>query len=157
MLENLTENMVVSSNITGLLISLGICVVLPIMVVWLTQRSKLKAEQNRKDIILAALDKNANINIEDLVKQMNRPNKLIKEKLLRKLQLGLIFTLIGIALVVTEIVLLSVGYGDDECVPYIVVGAMLTLGGIPFLISYFVGKKLLAREMEAEEKNMQQN
>ena len=65
--------------------------------------------------------------------------------------------MIGIALVVTEIVLLSVGYGDDECVPYIVVGAMLTLGGIPFLISYFVGKKLLAREMEAEEKNMQQN
>ena len=36
-----------------------------------------------KEIILAALEKNADIDIEELVKKMNKPEKLLKEKLLK--------------------------------------------------------------------------
>ena len=151
------DDMVSLGIIQNIFIVVGICVVLPIMIVWLLQRSKLKSEQNRKEIILAALEKNANINIEDLVKQMNKPDKLLKEKLLKKLQWGLTLTLIGIAMVVTGIIYLSVSNGDGDYEPLLIFGAITTLGGISPLNTYYVGKKMLEREMEAEEKKMQEN
>lgn len=43
----------------------------------------MASERNRKEIILAALEKNADIDIEELVRKMNKPEKLLKEKLLK--------------------------------------------------------------------------
>ena len=79
-----------SVHFTGMIICLGIGVVLPIVIVALSLRHKLESEKNRKDIILAALEKNSNINVEELVKKMNKPDKLIKEKLLSKFQWGIL-------------------------------------------------------------------
>ncbi|MGN0228183.1 MAG: hypothetical protein ACI4BH_00080 [Muribaculaceae bacterium] len=58
----------------------------------------MASERNRKEIILAALEKNANINIEELVRKMNVPEKLLKEKLLSKFTSGLIVSFFGIGL-----------------------------------------------------------
>ena len=44
--------------------------------------------------------------------------------------------------------------GDDDPLTSVCFGLMLLAIGIAFLISYFVGRKLLAREMEAEERNV---
>lgn len=68
-----------------LLIPLGVAVVLPITIVAIVFKSVLASERNRKEIILAALEKNPNLNVEDLVKRMKKSEKLIKEKLLAKL------------------------------------------------------------------------
>ena len=38
----------------------------------------------------------------------------------------------------------------------IIAGAALIAIGIAFLISYFVGRRMLEKEMEAEEQNMKQ-
>ena len=38
--------------------------------------------------------------------------------------------------------------------PKIIIGLILLAVGIAFLINYFVGKRLLAKEIEAEEQNM---
>ena len=38
----------------------------------------------------------------------------------------------------------------------LIVGAALIPIGIAFLISYFVGRRMLAKEMEAEQQNMKQ-
>ena len=143
----------IEKDLFFMIIMIGCCVVLPIMIVWLLQRSKLKSEQNRKDFILAALDKNADINIENLVRQMNKPNKLLKEKLLRKLQWGLMLTFIGLALIVAGII----KNGGDDFVTFLLMGGSVVGIGASFLISYFIGKKLLVKEMEAEEKSLQQN
>ena len=43
--------------------------------------------------------------------------------------------------------------GEDLIV---VVGAALIAVGIAFLVSYFVGRRMLAKEMEAEQQNMKQ-
>ena len=45
-------------------------------------------DRNRKEIILAALEKNPNLNVEDLLKGMKKSEKLIKEKLLARLERG---------------------------------------------------------------------
>lgn len=145
----------ISSHITGIIIVLGTSVILPITIVFLILRKKTESEKNRKEIILAALEKNADINIEDLVKQMNKPEKLIKEKLLKKLQWGLVTSFLGIGLLATS------GYSgfcmhQKDLYALGLGGIILFAVGLAFLISYYVGKKMLAKEMEAEEQEMKQ-
>ena len=146
-----------SHDITGIIIVLGTCVILPITVVFLILRKKIESEKNRKEIILAALEKNADINIEDLVKQMNKPEKLIKEKLLKKLQWGMFTMFFGIGLTGFGVYLdfANIGAYSDELVS-IWGGLVMLAVGIAFLANYHIGKKMLAKEMEAEEQNMKQ-
>ena len=146
-----------SVNFTGMIICLGIGVVLPIVIVALSLRHKLESEKNRKDIILAALEKNSNINVEELVKKMNKPDKLIKEKLLSKFQWGILTSIIGVGFVILSSIM---GYQEEDYTDNIqflgISGAVLLAIGVAFLLTYFYGKKMLSKEMETEEKNMQQ-
>lgn len=131
-----------------LLVPIGVAVVLPITIVAIVFKSAMASERNRKEIILAALEKNPNLNVEDLVKRMNKSEKLIKEKLLAKLQRGCLCCLMGVALVLLYF-FLSV---QNEFL--IIAGVALIAIGIAFLVGYFVGRRMLAREMEAEEQSM---
>lgn len=131
-----------------LLVPIGVAVVLPITIVAIVFKSALASERNRKEIILAALEKNPNLDVEDLVKRMKKSEKLIKEKLLAKLQRGCLCCLMGVALVLLYF-FLSV---QNEFL--IIAGVALIAIGIAFLVGYFVGRRKLAREMEAEEQSM---
>lgn len=145
-------------NITGILIVLGTAVVLPISVIYLFYRSKMDSERNKKEIILAALKNNASIDIEELVKKMNAPDKMLKEKLLGKLQGGLVSAFLGIVFMA---IAGFMGYAGD-CNPekiymFVFGGAIFLAVGTAFIINYIVGKKLLAKEMEAEEQILRQS
>ena len=141
------------TNLAEILVPISICVVLPIVVVSLTLRQKMNRDNVRKDIILAALEKNADVDVEELVRKMNTPDKLLKEKLLKKLQWGCIFTIIGIGLLLISLTTFSYLYepGKEDVWMFTAISTFIALGlGVSFIINYFVGKKLLAREMEAE-------
>lgn len=135
-------------TLEDILVSLGVVVALPVLIVSIIFRSVMAADRNRKEIILAALEKNPNLNVEDLVKRMNKSEKLIKEKLLAKLQRGCLCCLMGVAFVLLYF-FLSV---QNEFL--IIAGTALIAIGIAFLVGYFVGRRMLAREMEAEEQSM---
>lgn len=134
-----------------LLVPIGVAVVLPIAIVAIVFRSALASERNRKEIVLAALEKNPNLDVEDLVKRMKKSNKLIKEKLLARLERGCLCCLMGVAFMVLYFFL---GVQGEDLI--VVVGAALIAIGIAFLVSYFVGRRMLAKEMEAEQQNMKQ-
>lgn len=146
-----------SSHIFGLLSVLGICVILPVSIVFLSLRSKMVSEKNRKDIILAALEKDASIDIEELVRKMNTPDRLLKEKLLKKLLWGMLTFFLGVGLIGFGIYLAvaNVG-GTDDPQTAICFGLIFVAVGIAFLANYHIGRKMLAKEMEAEERNLQQ-
>ena len=131
-----------------LLVPIGVAVVLPIAVVAIVFKSVLASERNRKEIILAALEKNPNLDVEDLVKRMKKSEKLIKEKLLAKLQHGCLCCLMGVAFVLLYF-FLSV---QKEFL--IIAGTVLIAIGIAFLVGYFVGRRMLEEEILAEEQNM---
>ena len=135
-------------TLEDILVSLGVVVALPVLIVSIIFRSVMAADRNRKEIILAALEKNPNLNVEDLVKRMNKSEKLIKEKLLAKLQRGCLCCLMGVALVLLYF-FLSV---QKEFL--IIAGVALIAIGIAFLVGYFVGRRMLVKEMRAEEQNM---
>lgn len=132
------------------LIPIGVAVVLPVAIVAIVFKSALASDRNRKEIILAALEKNPNLDVEDLVKRMKKSNKLIKEKLLARLERGCLCCLMGVAFVLLYF-FLSV---QNEFL--IITGPALIAIGIAFLVSYFVGRRMLAKEMEAEQQNMKQ-
>ena len=142
---------VLSHTLIEILIPIGVAVVLPVAIVAIVFKSALASERNRKEIILAALEKNPNLDVEDLVKRMKKSNKLIKEKLLARLERGCLCCLMGVAFMVLYFFL---GVQSEDLI--VVVGAALIAIGIAFLVSYFVGLRMLAQEMEAEQQNMKQ-
>ena len=134
-----------------ILVPIGVAVVLPIAIVAIVFRSALASERNRKEIVLAALEKNPDIDVEQLMKNLKKSEKLIKEKLLARLERGCLCCLMGMAFMVLYFFL---GVQGEDFI--IVVGAALIAIGIAFLVSYFVGRRMLAKEMEAEQQNMKQ-
>ena len=134
-----------------ILVPIGVAVVLPIAIVAIVFRSALASERNRKEIVLAVLEKNPDIDVEDLVKRMKKSNKLIKKKLLARLERGCLCCLMGVAFMLLYFFL---GVQSEDLI--VVVGAALIAIGIAFLVSYFVGRRMLAQEMEAEQQNMKQ-
>ena len=143
-------DVVLAHALIEILIPIGVVVVLPVAIVAIVFKSALASERNRKEIILAALEKNPNLDVEDLVKRMKKSEKLIKEKLLARLERGCACCLMGVAFVLLYF-FLSV---QNEFL--IITGAALIAIGIAFLVSYFVGRRMLAQEMEAEQQNMKQ-
>ena len=146
-----------SHDIVGLIFVLGTAVILSISIIFLVLSGKMALERNRKEIILAALEKNADIDIEELVRKMNKPEKLLKEKVLEKLQWGMLAFILGVGMIVYGIYLNCnlVGGSTDPLVS-ISIGLVLLAVGIAFLANYQIGKKMLAKEMEAEEWNLRQ-
>lgn len=134
-----------------LLVPIGVAVVLPIAIVAIVFRSALASERNRKEIVLAVLEKNPDIDVEQLMKNLKKSEKLIKEKLLARLERGCLCCLMGVAFMLLYFFL---GVQSEDLI--VVVGAALIAIGIAFLISYFVGRRMLAQEMEAEQQNMKQ-
>ena len=134
-----------------ILVPIGVAVVLPIAIVAIVFRSALVSERNRKEIVLAVLEKNPDIDVEQLMKNLKKSEMLIKEKLLARLERGCLCCLMGVAFMLLYFFL---GVQSEDLI--VVVGAALIAIGIAFLISYFVGRRMLAQEMEAEQQNMKQ-
>ena len=134
-----------------ILIPIGICVVMPIIIVWLNMRRKTNETNRRTEVLLAAIEKNSDLDIEDLIRKMNPKSKTTKERLMSRLLWGLVFIAIGAS------TLLSALYQDNQggalvYFPIYSVGGCLLLIGISFVAVFFISKRMLAKEIEAEEK-----
>lgn len=143
--------------ITGMIFTIACGCVLPIYYIWQSTRRKISESKDRTQIVLAAIEKNKETDVEDLLKKMAPMQKktLLKEKLLTKLLWGSIMLAIGIALLGFSAYM---GYISDnwsnDCYLFSLIGSVLFVIGLAFIIYYFVGKKMLAKELEAEEKKL---
>ena len=126
--------------------------VLPIIFIWMETRRKMNETNARTQIVTAALEKNPDMDVEELLKKISPKKKLLKEKLLTKLLWGFITSLLGIGLIVFGIYMKSSGLGIDVDVQTaLCFGLILLAIGAAFIINYGVGRKMLAKEIEAEE------
>lgn len=143
-------------HVTDLIAVLGICVVLPIIVVILVTRAKTNATNRRAEIAMAAIEKNTDVDLEEFFRKMNPPRRSIKERLLNRLLLGCIFTLFGVGVYIAIFVYnMNVGGFDRDMFIDLSNVAVPSLGiGLAFLINYFIGRRILKQEMEAEAKSL---
>ena len=142
-------------QIFALLIPLGCGCVLPIVVIWLGIRQKMNETNQRTKIVLAAIEKNPEMDIEELMKKISPKKKLLKEKLLSNLLWGSIIALFGISILIYALLVdYRGGMDPNDLIRIYFTGGILLAIGIAFLAHYHISKKMLAKEIEAEERRV---
>lgn len=124
-----------------------------VLVIWMIIRNKKNETNKRAEVVLAAIEKNPDIDAEELLKKM-APISL-RQKQVNKLQWGIILSMVGLVFVGFGTYLGYVGgYDADDPVFASVWGFIFLAVGIAFFINYYVTKKMLAKELEAEEREL---
>lgn len=126
-----------------IIVPIGVCVVLPVMVVWLVFRSRNHIVDRKADVLLKAIENGQDIDPE-IFSTDNKSGRSLKMNLLGKLQAGIILVIMGAGLFAGAIVV----PGKDSL--FIIASILLALG-IGFCVAFFVGKKWMEAEIKAEE------
>ncbi len=132
-------------SLSGILVPIGICVVLPIMVTWIVMKSKRDAAKEKFSLLQKAIEHGVEIDPQLLMDKNS--NTSLKMRLLSKLQWGIVLIVIGLAAVF--LMTFVKGWAANKELTYI---AILSLAvGLSFLVTYFIGRKQLRHEIALEE------
>lgn len=120
-----------------------------VIVVWFYYRYKKLQEDQRTDLMMKALEKSDNP--DEVLRNMQKPQKSLRERLVARAGWGWSLTIVGAILVlmpfVYGIVMVSNGgiWEDvfDDAGPFSFIGAVPLGIGLGFLLSYHAGKKML--------------
>ena len=137
-----------------------ICVVLPIAIVWLVARTRQQETNRKAEIMLKAIEAGVPVDMTQFepAKKPKGPRS-IKQDLLEKLNGACITSLMGIGFLTLGIIRAINGtFGVSLFLNkfWLPAGGILLAVGIGLFVSYFAGKKMLAKEIEAEEKALNQ-
>ena len=129
-----------------IIVPIGVCVVLPVMVVWLVFRSRNHIVDRKAEVLLKAIENGQDIDPEMFASddRSKRTKRSLKMNLLGKLQAGIILVIMGAVLVAGAMVI----PGKDSL--FIIASILLAIG-IGFCVAFFVGKKWMEAEIKAEE------
>ena len=148
----LTMNAYVLKDIIS---AMGICVVLPIVIVWLINRRKTNETNRRAEILLKAIEAGSTVDL-NLFKEQQK-QKSIKEKLLDRLTAAWVTTLVGLPIIAFGISMYCLlEHPSEGLLAIACIGGIIMAVGIALFGVYFAGKKLLATEIEAEAKSKEQ-
>lgn len=134
---------------------IGICVVLPIVIVWLINRRRTNETNRRAEILLKAIDAGSTVDLN--LFQEPQKQRSIKEKLLDRLTAAWVATLVGLPIIAFGISMYCLLEHPKESLLVIAcIGGIILAVGIALFGVYFAAKKLLATEIEAEAKSKEQ-
>lgn len=134
------------------LLPIFVMVVLPVMVVWLVTRARLKKNEQKMAVLVKAIENGVDIDPALLVSE-TEGGRNTKMKLVRKLTTGVICAIIGLAVLICTQLDAYDGVAGIEML-YIIGGVLIAVGAA-YILAFFVGRKYLAPEIEAEEKKLQ--
>lgn len=91
----------------NILIPLGVCVVLPVLVVWLVTRAKINSDNRRAEVLLKAIEAGNTVDAEQLAMAFSKSKKITTplERNNNRLTCGSIFSGIGLVLIVIGIIM----------------------------------------------------
>lgn len=126
------DSVSIIDSIAQIIIPLGVCVVLPVLVVWLVSRSRKNDIDRRTEVMLKAIEHGQEIDPEAFSSK-GKGRRTIKMALLGKLQSGIILFLVGAGM------LIAAPFVEENTALYIVGGILVALGA-GFLMSELQGK-----------------
>ena len=134
----------------ALLIPIFICVVLPVMIVWLVTRARTKRTEKKMDVLMKAIENGAEVDQNMFVETTEGKPKSVKMELLNKLGTGVMLSLMGLVFIVLAACNVQAfpAWGYYAGIPLLAVG-------IGNLVSYLYGLRFMRPEIEAFEKNLQ--
>ena len=133
---------------TGILVPIFICVVLPVAIVLIVFLYNMNSDNKRAEVLIKAIEANKDIDTDKLAEAFSKPRRSTREILNLRLLRGSIFTLCGLGFVIFGLVGLANDFTirmEPEMIPMIC-GASCLAVGISYLIVYFVTRKQLADE-----------
>ena len=141
-------NYVILISIIKSLVPIACGVVLPIVMVWLYYRNEQLEATKRSEIVMAALEKNPEVDVQELLSKLNPPKKSYKEQLMTKMHQellwGTICLIVG-AITILVIITLSILQGFAE--EFISIGSIFGIvplaAGCGLLAAYNNAKKTL--------------
>jgi len=144
--------------LTSVVLPIFICVVLPITIVWLVARTRQQETNRKAEIMIKAIEAGVPVDMTQFepAKKQKGPRS-IKQDLLEKLNGACITGLMGIIFLTLGIIkTLNWEFGRNMFLNkwWLPAGGVLLAVGIGLFVSYSVGKKMLAKEIEAEEKKL---
>ncbi len=125
------------NDLAGILISCGICVFLPVLIVWLTTKAKTNAINQKYALLQKAIEHGVEIDPKLLIDEKWK-NGSVRMKLLSKLQWGLFFLIVGIGI---GIFLLSQGVMKDSLLELLLIAIIAFALGVGFITAYIVGNR----------------
>ena len=141
-------NYVILISIFKSLVPIACGVVLPIVMVWLYYRNEQLEATKRSEIVMAAIEKNPEVDVQELLSKLNPPKKSYKEQLMTKMHQellwGTICLIVG-AITILVIITLSILQGFAE--EFISIGSIFGIvplaAGCGLLAAYNNAKKTL--------------
>ena len=76
---------VVLHTLADAVFPLAVAVVLPIVYTWLTYRNKQHETDKRSQIVMAFIEKNPDVDIQEFLNKLNPPRKSFREQLITKM------------------------------------------------------------------------
>lgn len=148
-------NPITLGTLTAIIVPLGIVVVLPIAIAYIAYKKKQHETNKRSEIVMAAIEKNSDIDVQEFLSKLNPPQKTYKERMLDKLHQEILWgtiCLIGGAVCIIAIVTTSLinGYEGMDIGFLTIFGIIPLAIGIGLLVAYKSGKKSLDQVSENE-------
>ena len=123
-----------------------LCVVLPAVIVWLVMRTRQNETNKKTEIMLKAIEAGVPVDMAQF-EAPKKDAKTVRQQLLDKLTGACITSAMGIAFLVLA-ALDNLGFSIWLAHMLPIAGGVLLAVGIGLFISFFVGRKMLTREME---------
>lgn len=138
-----------------ILVPLGVCVVLPVLVVWLVTQKKKNETNRRAEILLAAIEKKPETDIREFLEQLNlqqnSQKKSLKMRLMDKLKVACVCTALGVGIFGTSLWRDVEGGALRDNLSFLYLsGIILLMVGIAHFIIYFMSKRMWRKELEKE-------
>lgn len=128
----------------SVLVPIFVCVILPVAIVFIVMNARKHEASRKAEVALKAIEAGAPVDPNFFTPARKRQG--VKQKLLEQLTGACITSLMGAAFIAFYVV-------EKENFLGFAGGVMLAVGTGLF-ISFFVGRKMMAREIETEEKEL---
>ena len=116
--------------VEDILIPIFICVVLPVMIVWLITRARQNETNRKTEVMLKAIEAGATIDANFF--KNPKESITIKERLLKRLTGGCIFSLMGVVFTIIGLVNRSMALDNDAfTIPVLFGGIFFAIGVSP--------------------------
>lgn len=137
--------MFITEALIGLLVPLGICVALPVLIIWLISRTETNKDNRNAEIIIKAIESDTAVDTDKLVEALGKRKKSPLEVLHARLLRGCIFTFTGIAAAIVSMLIPLV---QDLYLILIIVSALCLAIGIAYIVVYFITRKSVSQQSD---------
>ena len=148
-------NPVTLGTLTAIIVPLGIVVVLPIAIAYIAYKKKQHETNKRSEIVMAAIEKNSDIDVQEFLSKLNPPQKTYKERMLDRLHQEILWGTIcsiggAVCIIATVTTSFINGYQGMDIGFLAIFGIVPLATGIGLLVAYKSGKKSINQVLVSE-------